>query len=220
MRTTHPSRMILSAFVIASVLMFAAIACTGPAGPQGDQGPPGNPGLPGLPGEPGNPGAPGNPGEPGPAGERGPQGLPGLAGPPGPAGKDGRTGSDGADGSDGAAGPPGPPGPAGQDGSDGSDNSANITIMDNGFAITGRVVFNPAGTSLMVIGGGFDANESVLLRVGGQPAGNATANADGAFSQDITLNSGTYQIGTVTTLWAVGANGNVATSGLVISEKK
>ena len=219
MRTTHPSRMILSAFVIASVLMFAAIACTGPAGPQGDQGPPGNPGLPGLPGEPGNPGAPGNPGEPGPAGERGPQGLPGLAGPPGPAGQDGRTGSDGADGSDGAAGPPGPPGPAGQDGSDGSDNSANITIMDNSFAITGRVVFDATGTSIMVIGGGFDANEDVLLRVGGQPAGNATANADGAFETTITLNSGTYQVGTVTTLWAIGPN-NTATSGLVISAEK
>ena len=92
--------------------------------------------------------------------------------------------------------------------------------MDNEFAITGRVVFDASGTGVMVIGGGFDANESVLLRVGNQPAGSATANAEGAFSTDVTLNSGTYQVGTVTTLWAVGANGNMASSGLVISEAK
>ena len=223
MRTTHPSRMILSVLIIASVLMFAAIACTGATGPAGPAGPPGDPGLPGLPGSPGSPGEPGNPGEPGAPGERGAQGLPGLAGPPGPAGQPGRSGSDGADGSDGApgpAGPPGPPGPAGADGDDGKDNAANVSIMDGNFAITGRVVFDASGTNITVIGGGFDANEAVLIQVGSAPAGNVNANAEGAFSLDITLNSGTYQVGHVTTLWAMGANGNTATSGLVISAEK
>ena len=223
MRTTQPSRLILSVLVIASVLMFAVVACTGAQGATGPAGPPGDPGLPGLPGNPGAPGEPGNPGEPGQDGAPGAKGVPGLAGPPGPAGppgragRDGSSGSDGADGKDGAPGPPGAPGPAG---ADGSDNSANITIMDGSFAITGRVVFSATGTNIMVIGGGFDANESVLLRIGNTPAGSTTANAEGAFSADVTLNSGTYQIGHISTLWAVGANGNMATSGLVISEAK
>ena len=223
MRTTHPSRLILSVLVIASVLMFAVVACTGPTGPAGPAGPPGDPGLPGSPGNPGNAGLPGNPGEPGAPGEQGPQGLPGLAGPPGADGVAGRQGRDGADGPAGPAGPPGPPGPAGPagaDGASGADNSANISIMDNGFAITARVVFNASGTGVNVIGGGFDPGETVLFTIGGTPQGNATANADGAFSADLTLNSGTYQIGFVGTLRAAGSNGNVATSGLLISEAK
>ena len=92
--------------------------------------------------------------------------------------------------------------------------------MDNGFAITARVVFNASGTGVNVIGGGFDPGETVLFTIGGTPQGNATANADGAFSADLTLNSGTYQIGFVGTLRAAGSNGNVATSGLLISEAK
>ena len=92
--------------------------------------------------------------------------------------------------------------------------------MDGGFAITSRVVFDASGTRIMVIGGGFDAGESVLFTIGGQPQGNATANSDGAFSADITLNSGTYQVGFIGTLRAAGSNGNVATSGLVVSAEK
>lgn len=205
MRTTHPSRLILSVIVIASLMMLAVVACTGEQGDPGPPGPQGDPGLPGLPGNPGNPGAPGNPGEPGPAGADGAQGLPGLAGPPGPAGR---------------AGDPGPPGPPGRAGSDGADNSANITIIDPANHLTSRVVWDAAGTTIRIIGAGFDANESVLLTVGGRSVGSATANADGAFSQTVTLNSGTYRVGHITSITATGANGNIANSGLVISETK
>ena len=48
------------AALLFSVLVFALVACEGPAGPAG---------LPGLPGNPGNPG---------PEGSQGPQGDPGM----------------------------------------------------------------------------------------------------------------------------------------------
>ncbi len=69
--------------LFSSVLIFALIACQGPAGESGLPGLPGNPGNPGEPGPqgpPGNPGLPGEPGNPGNPGLPGPPGAPGLPG--------------------------------------------------------------------------------------------------------------------------------------------
>ena len=85
MRERIRSKGFIAALLI-SVLVFALVACEGPAGPAGLPGLPGNPGNPGPEGsqgpqgDPGMPGLPGNAGEPGNPGPPGPQGLQGPAG--------------------------------------------------------------------------------------------------------------------------------------------
>ena len=76
----------ISGTLLFSVVIFALVACQGPAGAAGAPGLPGNPGEPGFSGTPGAqgsqgeaglpglPGNPGNPGAPGPQGPEGPQG--------------------------------------------------------------------------------------------------------------------------------------------------
>ena len=80
----------ISATLLFSVVIFALVACQGPAGA---------PGLPGLPGNPGEPGFAG------PAGPQGPQGEPGLPGLPGEPGLPGNPGvsADGSGGVDAVA---------------------------------------------------------------------------------------------------------------------
>ncbi len=232
------NRLFALVLIIASVLLVAGIACTGEdgargsAGPKGDPGLPGEPGAPGAPGAPGEPGAPGAPGEPGKPGLQGEQGIPGLAGPPGPQGKVGRTGEvgpqgpQGETGSTGPAGPAGaagPPGPPGAPGIPGADNSANIVIEDTSFAITTRVVWNEAGTTVSIYGSGFAANESVVLTIPGEvdnQIGNAIVNAHEAFATEVTLDANDYPVGTVLSIVATGDAGNAATTPLVIAAEK
>ena len=139
--------------IVATTLLVALLACTGP------QGPPGEPGLPGKPGLSGDPGAPGAPGEPGDPGDPGAPGAPGEPGNPGPAGEQGVQGIQG------------PAGPAGADGADGVDgNNGGLAILDERSGLPGFIELVddgvPGGHSYArVLGAGFVAGEMVTLRV-------------------------------------------------------
>ncbi|MBI4234486.1 MAG: hypothetical protein HY686_08605 [Chloroflexi bacterium] len=74
--------------VLLSLLLLAALACTGPIGPQGAAGPQGSVGAAGSKGDAGPAGSQGSVGPAGPKGDTGLAGPQGLAGPAGPAGKD------------------------------------------------------------------------------------------------------------------------------------
>jgi hypothetical protein len=126
----------------------------------------------------------------------------------------------GESGSDGDPGPPGAPGPAG---ADGADNFANIEVLDGVYSVS-KIVYDAAGTSVLVIGSGFSAGEAVSLTVSGADAddtiGSATANDSGAFAADVTLDSGKYAIGDVKSLVATGDHGSKASTALVVVETK
>jgi len=153
--------------LLAMVAITSLIACRGPAGPAG---------LPGEPGAAGLPGNPGSPGNPGPAGPQGP------AGPPGPAGATG------------AAGPAGPAGAAGAAGTAGS--SSALLVVDPGASTAGFVEVKQAGTTAIIIGGGFKPNENISI-IGNNDsgavillvvsAGRAVANQAGAFSATVRI---------------------------------
>ncbi len=139
--------------ILATTLLVALLACTGPQGPPGEPGLPGKAGLPGAPGEPGAAGAPGAPGEPGDPG------APGEPGNPGPQGEQGVQGIQGEQGA------------AGADGADGVDGkNAALLILDERSGIPGFIELVddgvPGGHSLArVLGAGFVAGEMVTLRV-------------------------------------------------------
>ena len=159
----------------------------------------------------GDAGSTGATGATGPAGERGGVGPQGVAGP------SGSQGPAGARGADGAAGRAGATGPAGVDGA---------TIASSATVIGGSTLFDfpfgiaVSGDTLQVWGSGFNAGESVLVKVGDAsiPGGSAEANSSGAFAimtgalPDSVL-PGVY------TLWAQGDEGTMVSHPLKVVDK-
>lgn len=150
-------------------------------------------------GEPGLPGLPGNPGNPGPQGPQGDPGAPGLPGAPGEPGNPGKPGLQGH------------PGPQGEPGADAVSPEAALMISagmltaDEGFAVSGS---------------GFQADEAVLLTVGGKIIGGGAgaqgqANGDGAFyiafaSMGVSVSAGPN------TVRAEGGAGSAATVPVMV----
>ena len=144
-------------------------------------------------------GAAGLQGPQGPQGAPGAAGIQGDAGPQGPSGAQGPAGSQGPQGEAGVKGNPGNPGPAGADGQDGGSGAS--------------IVSGTAGTSVTISGGGYAAGETVSIQANGVEITTATANANGAFSVEIStvgLPTGAH------TLSGEGDGGSNAVGVLVI----
>lgn len=192
-------------FLLASVALIAAIACEGDPGSQGPVGPQGPPGDPGQPGEPGNPGKPGIAGE---------QGPPGPAGPEGPQGPEGPRGFPGAQG---PAGPPGPPGPPGK--------TAAVSVQDPEGAIAGAVDLKQAGTTVDIIGSGFEPGSAVTVTAIGPEGsetldtGGITANDAGAWSALGVSLPGSLGPGDSVSIKAEDSQGTIGWGPLLVTDK-
>jgi len=191
-----PSKGLLIALCF-SVTVMALIACKGSEGPQGPAGPQGDAGPAGAAGADAQ-------------GEQGPAGADGAKGATGPSGADGAKGATGPSGADGAEGTTGVRGTAGSSGVDGQDalaGSANVVVSTVA-----------TGGEATIWASGFNANESVSIKVVGGPAGLAsgTGNSSGAFmtTATIALDPGIY------TLMAIGAGGTQVSAPLVVTEAK
>jgi hypothetical protein len=125
----------------------------------------------------------GSEGAQGPQGVKGDTGATGAQGPQGPQGPAGQNGAAGAAGQDGED---------GEDGADGANGSnAAVLVHDAANNVVGSVEFLTAGTSVFILGGGFEAGERISVT--GIPRqfpvllASATANDHGAFSATVRL---------------------------------
>jgi hypothetical protein len=180
----------LALVVILSVVALVAAACAGDAGSQGPQG------------------------SAGAAGDRGGVGLQGVAGP------SGSQGPVGASGADGRVGPNGADGTSGADGVDGAAIASAATVIGGSTLFDFPFGIAVSGDTLQVWGSGFNAGESVLIKVGSTsiPGGSAEANSDGAFSVMTGALPGSVLPG-VYSLWAVGDEGTMVSHPLKVVDK-
>ena len=153
----------------------------------------------------------------------------------GDAGSTGATGATGADGERGSVGPQGVAGPSGSQGTpgvrgaNGAAGSAGVdgkTIASPATVIGGSTLFDfpfgvaVSGDTLQVWGSGFNAGESVLIKVGDAsiPGGSAEANSSGAFAVMTGALPGSILPG-VYSLWAVGDEGTMVSYPLKVVDK-
>jgi len=183
--------------ILASVSLLAVVACSGD---------PGNAGAPGAAGSPGRLGEPGN------AGADGADGIQGIAGASGPQGVEGQRGARGISG---AQGPGGPNGTAGADGS----ISASLTVIDSGTGNVGVVDLSNRGTTVDVIGAGFQAGESVNISIGGTGVIAVTADPSGVISAMGIVLPASLSEGDVVSVRADGTAGTTGWGALLITNK-
>ena len=178
----------ISATLLFSVVIFALVACQGPAGA---------PGLPGLPGNPGEPGFAG------PAGPQGPQGEPGLPGLPG------NPGNPGA---------PGPQGPQGPQGEAAVSPEADVSVSKSTLSVSEEVTIYGSGFRkyepvLLVLQ--MDGNLSAIIGGGKVTANGAGSFAEtiSALSDDAAVAARAEGGGQIL---AQGADGSLASVGVHI----
>jgi hypothetical protein len=183
--------------ILASVSLLAVVACSGD---------PGDAGAPGAAGKPGRIGAAGN------AGLNGGDGFQGIPGAPGPHGAEGPRGATGVSG---AQGPGGPNGAAGANGS----ISASLTVIDSGTGNVGVVDLSNRGTTVDIIGAGFEAGESVNISIGGTGIIAVTADPSGVISAMALALPTSLSEGDVVSVRGDGTAGTTGWGALLITNK-
>lgn len=197
MTFTLRSKMKPLVLILASVSIFALVACSGD---------PGDAGVPGAAGQPGRLGQAGVAGDDGADGVNGIPGIPGSPGGQGPQGPQGNSGAQGPAGADGATGPAG-------------SISAVLTVTDSGTGNVGVVDLSSRGTKVDVTGAGFAAGENVNISIEGVTRVIATANSGGAFAAlGITLPASLSE-GDVVTFRGDGNAGTTGWGVLLITNK-